>query len=136
MADAGYSKTPLLKKLGIRPEMKILLFNQPQQYAAWLQTDIRDQLVRKSQLPDLIHIFSKNSKEFIRVMKKILPMVKKNSSLIIWVSWYKKSSGMNTDLTEDFIRKFAIENGLVDIKVCAVDDVWSGLKLVVPLSKR
>ena len=136
MADAGYSKTPLLKKLGIRPEMKILLFNQPQQYAAWLQTDIRDQLVRKSQLPDLIHIFSKNSKEFIRVMKKILPLVKKNSSLIIWVSWYKKSSGMNTNLTEDFIRKFAIENGLVDIKVCAVDDVWSGLKLVVPLSKR
>ena len=116
--------------------MKILLFNQPQQYAAWLQTDIRDQLVRKSQLPDLIHIFSKNSKEFIRVMKKILHMVKKNSSLIIWVSWYKKSSGMNTNLTEDFIRKFAIENGLVDIKVCAVDDVWSGLKLVVPLSKR
>ena len=136
MADAGYSKTPLVKKLGIRPEMKILLSNEPHQYAAWLQTDIRNQLVQKGQIPDLIHIFSGTRKEFITAMKKVLYLVKKNPSLIIWVSWYKKSSGINTDLTEDFIRAFAIENSLVDIKVCAVDDAWSGLKLVVPLAKR
>ena len=60
----------------------------------------------------------------------------KNTSLIVWVSWYKKSSGMSTDLTEDVIRNYALSHGLVDIKVCAVSDLWSGLKLVVPLSKR
>lgn len=69
-------------------------------------------------------------------MKNILPICKKNSSVIIWVSWYKKASGIATDLTEDIIRGFALENDLVDIKVCAVSDEWSGLKLVVPLAKR
>ena len=69
-------------------------------------------------------------------MKKILPLCKKNTAVAIWVSWYKKSSGIVTDLKEDQIRDFALQNGLVDIKVCAVSDCWSGLKLVVPLSKR
>jgi hypothetical protein len=55
---------------------------------------------------------------------------------VIWVSWYKKSSGVATDLTEDVVRNFALQNGLVDIKVCAVSDLWSGLKLVVPVKNR
>ena len=69
-------------------------------------------------------------------MKTILPVCKKNTSIIIWVYWYKKSSGKATDLTENLIRDFALQNNLVDIKVCAVSDIWSGLKLVVPLAKR
>ena len=69
-------------------------------------------------------------------MKKILQICRKKTSVIIWVSWYKKSSGIATDLTEDLIRSFALQNNLVDIKVCAVSNEWSGLKLVVPLSKR
>ena len=69
-------------------------------------------------------------------MKKINSLVKKNTSLIIWISWYKKSAGIATDVTEDVIRSYALRNNLVDVKVCAVTDVWSGLKLVVPLKLR
>lgn len=69
-------------------------------------------------------------------MKAVLKFCKKNSSIVIWVSWYKKSSGINTDLSENLIREFALQNSLVDVKVCAVSEDWSGLKLVVPLAKR
>ncbi|HMU09236.1 MAG TPA: hypothetical protein PKC54_04475 [Ferruginibacter sp.] len=69
-------------------------------------------------------------------MKKVLSLSKQNSSVVIWVSWYKKSAGIATDITEDVIRQFALKNNLVDIKVCAVSNEWSGLKLVVPVSKR
>jgi hypothetical protein len=69
-------------------------------------------------------------------MKKMKKVIRQNPKIVIWVSWYKKSSGKVTDLTEDVIRNFALQNDLVDVKVCAVSDLWSGLKLVVPLSKR
>ena len=69
-------------------------------------------------------------------MKKILVHSKKNTAVIVWVSWYKKSSGIVTDLNENIIRDFALQNNLVDIKVCAVSELWSGLKLVVPVVKR
>ena len=69
-------------------------------------------------------------------MKKLKAVYKKNTSVTIWVSWYKKSSKIPTDITEDTIRNYALQNDLVDVKVCAVSDVWSGLKLVVPVSKR
>ena len=87
-------------------------------------------------MPDLVNLFAKNNAAFITGMKKILPLCKKNTGIIIWISWYKKSSGITTDLTEDVIRAFALKNDLVDIKVCAVNETWSALKLVVPLSKR
>lgn len=67
-------------------------------------------------------------------MKKIKKNMKPTA--IIWVSWYKKSAGIPTDITEDVIRNYALRNDLVDVKVCAVSDIWSGLKLVVPLAKR
>ena len=69
-------------------------------------------------------------------MKKLEPVYKKNSTITIWVSWYKKASKIATDITEDTVRNYALRNGLVDVKVCAVSDIWSGLKLVVPLAKR
>ena len=69
-------------------------------------------------------------------MKRLKPIWTKKTRVVIWVSWYKKSSGIQTDLTEDRVRGWALENGLVDIKVCAVTEDWSGLKLVVPVSKR
>ena len=69
-------------------------------------------------------------------MKVVLKFSKKNSAVVVWVSWYKKSSGISTDLSENIIREFALQNSLVDIKVCAVSEAWSGLKLVVPLAKR
>lgn len=136
MPTAGYSGTPLLKKLGIKPEYKLLLINTPSDYFGLLDVNISDQLVKHKETPDWIHLFAINYKEFESIMKKLKPLVKKNSAITIWVSWYKKSSGIATDLSEDMIRNFALKNNLVDVKVCAVSDVWSGLKLVVPLKHR
>ncbi len=136
MSIAGYSGTPLIKKLGIKPAMKILLINQPGNYFELLETNISDQLCRKNETPGLIHLFVKSNKEFETEMKKLDTFCKKNPAIIIWVSWYKKSAKVPTDITEDTIRNYALRNELVDVKVCAVSDIWSGLKLVVPLVKR
>jgi len=136
MATAGYSGTPLLKKLGIKENQKLLLIKEPENYFNLLEADIRDQSVRKNEVPDLIHLFVKDNKEFETEMKKLKPLIKANPNIVIWVSWYKKSAGIATDITEDVIRNYALKNDLVDIKVCAVSDIWSGLKLVVPKMKR
>jgi len=136
MAIAGYSGTPLLKKLGIKPSMKILLSNEPDNYFELLEININDQLCNKNETPDLVHLFVKSNKEFESEMKKLQPAWKKNPMIIIWVSWHKKSAKIPTDITEDTIRNYALRNGLVDVKVCAVSDSWSGLKLVVPVAKR
>ena len=136
MTGAGYSGTPLLKKLGIKPEQKLMLLNEPKDYFELLDVNVSDQLCRKNETPDLIHLFVKNNKEFETEMKKMKSIIKKNSNLTIWVSWYKKSTGISTDITEDVIRNFALRNGLVDVKVCAVSEQWSGLKLVVPVKLR
>ena len=90
----------------------------------------------KKEIPDLIHLFTRSLKEFYTAMQKLQPVIAANPEIIIWVSWYKKSSKIPTDINEDLIRAHALENGLVDIKVCAVSEEWSGLKLVVPLKKR
>ncbi len=136
MATAGYSGTPLIKKLGIKPETKIWLINPPDNYFQLLETNISDQLSEGKNVPDLVHLFVVSSKEFEKEIKGLNKTLQQNPNLVVWVSWYKKSSGINTDVTEDVIRNFALKNNLVDVKVCAVSDVWSGLKLVVPLAKR
>jgi hypothetical protein len=133
---AGYSGTPLLKKLGMKPEMKVLLINQPDEYYSLIETNINDQLCRGNEIPDLVHLFIKTEKEFEIEMKKLKAVCKRNTAITIWVSWYKKSSKIPTDVTEETIRNYALKNDLVDVKVCAVSDVWSGLKLVVPVAKR
>jgi hypothetical protein len=136
MATAGYSGKPLLKKLGIKPQLKILLINEPADYFNLLEKNISDQLCKKNETPDWAHLFVLNTKDFETYMKKINALIKKNPSITIWVSWYKKSAKIPTDITEDIIRNYALKNDLVDVKVCAVSDIWSGLKLVVPLAKR
>jgi hypothetical protein len=136
MVTAGYSGTPLLKKLGIKPSTKLLLINAPGDYEKLLNENISNLLVKKTQTPDLVHLFVKDNKQFESEMKKLKPLIKKNSSIIIWVSWYKKSAKILTDMTEDIIRNYALANSLVDVKVCAVSDIWSGLKLVVPIKYR
>ena len=136
MATAGYSGTSLLKKLGIKPEMKVLLINNPDDYYKILEADISDQLCKKNERPEFIHLFVKNVKEFEAAMKKLKPVCKQNPTITIWVSWYKKAAKIETDITEDVIRNYALKNDLVDVKVCAVNDIWSGLKLVVPVAKR
>ncbi len=136
MAIVGYSGTPLLKKLGIKPEMKILIINKPDDYYKLLETDINDQSCKKNEIPDLVHLFVKSVKEFEAEMKALKSVYKMNPTIIIWVSWYKKAAKIPTDITEDTIRNYALKNDLVDVKVCAVSDIWSGLKLVVPIAKR
>ena len=79
---------------------------------------------------DFIHFFTKQKDEYLNSLPELKGQIKPNG--IIWVSWPKKASKVATDITEDIIRNFALQSGLVDIKVCAVDEVWSGLKLVIP----
>ena len=133
---AGYSGTPLIRKLGIKPGMKLLLMNAPAAYHSWLEEDISKQLFDVKQKPDWMHVFAPDSKALEAGMKKIVHYAKANPQLTAWVSWYKKSSGIKTDITEDTIRDMALSVGLVDVKVCAINEQWSALKLVVPLAKR
>jgi bifunctional DNA-binding transcriptional regulator/antitoxin component of YhaV-PrlF toxin-antitoxin module len=136
MATAGYSGTPLLKKLGIKPGDKLVLINRPENYFELLEADVTEQVCTNNEPPDLIHLFAVSKKEFESEMKGLGRLIKKNKKVVVWVSWLKRSSGIATDLTEDTIRNFALKNNLVDVKVCAVSDIWSGLKLVVPLKAR
>ncbi len=134
MNEAGYSKTPLIKKLGITDFQKVLLINAPDNYNDLIKKDISKLLCQRNEKPDFIHLFVITRNDFEKQMKKIFRRIPNET--IIWVSWYKKSSGLITDITEDVIRNYALQNNLVDVKVCAVTEIWSGLKLVVPLSKR
>jgi hypothetical protein len=135
MATA-YSSTPLAKKLGIKPGYKIRVINAPEYYFD-LFTDLPDNIkvaAAGKQPKDLIHFFTKQYGELARLLPTLKNELVPNGA--IWVSWPKKASKMPTDLTENMIRDIALQNGLVDIKVCAVDDVWSGLKLVIPVASR
>lgn len=134
---AGYSNTTLIKKLGIKEDAKLLILNAPNgldDYWKLIAKDCASQLCSPKDIPSFIHLFAKSQKEFLELYTKIQNRLHGNVSL--WVSWYKKSSGIVTDLNEDFIRSFALQNNLVDIKVCAVTNEWSGLKLVIPVKKR
>ena len=93
MAMAGYSGKALLKKLGIKPGMKILVMHSPENYEQLLNWPINGQFSVRGEIPDLIHLLAKDMNCFLSGMKKILPLCKKNTSVAIWVSWYKKSSG-------------------------------------------
>ena len=133
---AGYSATPLAKKLGIKAGSNVCLSHAPKHYGglvAPLPDGVR--LVgRVSEATDLIHIFVTRRKDLESGLKSTLKAMRPDAA--VWVSWPKKASGVATDITEDTIRDVALPMGLVDIKVCAVDDIWSGLKLVVRRSAR
>lgn len=133
---AGYSGTPLVKKLGIHEGDLVILVNPPSNYFKLIGSLPNGAIIvdgKKSNV-DFIHLFVKNAAELEEQLPALRKQIKPNG--IIWVSWYKKSSAIQTDVTEDTIRKFALPIGLVDIKVCAVDEVWSGLKLVVRKENR
>jgi hypothetical protein len=136
MALAGYSGTPLFRKLGLKEGLKLRLVGAPADYFGWLEMDVSGQLCPAGDVPDWVHVFAVSGKDLEREMKALAAVWRKNPQVVIWVSWYKKSSGKSTDLTEDVIRGYALANGLVDIKVCAVSQDWSGLKLVVPVRNR
>jgi hypothetical protein len=127
---AGYSKRPLAAKLGFAPGQRVCAPGAPEHYLSLL-APLPDGLRWSSQLRgrfDLIHCFAQSERDLARRFPKLREALEVDG--VLWISWPKRASGVATDLTEDTIRQRALDGGMVDVKVCAVDDVWSGLKLV------
>jgi hypothetical protein len=128
---AGYSGTPLAQKLGIKAGCRVLTINAPVEYRDWLR-DVRD-VTLTSKPPkagaDIVHLFVTSLAELEKQLPRARSAMKTAGSL--WVSWHKKSAEIPTDVTEDAIRDRALKTDLVDVKVCAVPNEWSGLKLMV-----
>lgn len=136
MKSAGYSDTPLWKKLGFKESFNIRTIATPANYAELLKGmpegvsfDMDNSTER-----DLIHFFTKDARELSETLPQLRKEIKQNG--MIWVSWPKRASKVPTDVNEDLIRDLALKIGLVDVKVCAVDQIWSGLKLVIPVKDR
>jgi hypothetical protein len=127
----GYSGTPLGKKLGLRDGTRLMPVSAPDDYAVWLGTlpDGATFVSRAGPSVDIVHVFVTRRADLGRELRRLRRALRADAS--IWVSWPKKASKVPTDITEDVIREVALPLGFVDIKVCAVTDVWSGLKLVV-----
>lgn len=132
----GYSGTPLAKKLGYKDGFRAKVKNEPENYL-----DLLDPLPPNVKFSnrfrneiDLWHLFTKSKAELEKQLALAITQIKQDG--MIWVSWPKKSSKVPTDITEDVIRDVALPMGIVDIKVCAVDEVWSGLKLVIRKENR
>ena len=133
---AGYSGTPLAKKLGIKPGAVLHPVHAPANYLALLDPLPENVKVSRGVIEDLdlVHLFTKSRTELIELLERYKTKIKQNGA--IWVSWPKKTSGIPSEITEDTVREVALPMGLVDIKVCAVDDTWSGLKLVIRKENR
>ncbi len=132
----GYSGTPLFKKLGMKVNTRVFLVNAPENYLGLLGEVTEDviYLDSLSNEVDIIHFFALRVIELENALLKYKDQIAKNGC--IWVSWYKKAAKVPTDITEDVIRNMALSIGLVDVKVCAVDEKWSGLKLVIRRENR
>ena len=129
----GYSKKTLAEKLGMKPGMLALIMDVPKTVA--MDFPVGFNLTHKIDKPlDYIHFFTREKAALIKTFPLIRKLLVKNG--IIWISWPKKSSGTKTDLDENIIREIGLENGMVDVKVAAIDDVWSGLKFVYRLKDR
>lgn len=133
---AGYSTTPLLAKLGIKPGVRIRLVNEPDNYLRLVGPLPPDVTIvdARAKIADFIHCFATQRPRLAALLPQFLKQLERNG--MIWVSWPKKSAKVPTDLTEDVVREIALPLGLVDVKVCAVDDYWSGLKLVIRKENR
>jgi len=133
---AGYSGTPLPQKLGIKPGLMVVTINAPANYRRLLG-QIPDSVTFSERLKSgssFVHLFTSRRSEMQKKMSILRDKISDNGA--IWVSWPKKSSGISTDVTEDVIREIALPLGFVDIKVCAVDETWSGLKLMIRRENR
>jgi hypothetical protein len=132
----GYSGTPLPKKLGIKSGFRTFFVHPPAEVLAVLQPALKDceQVPEKKAPPDFAMLFSTSraqlEKEFAQIAKTLAP------AGMLWVSWPKKSSGVKTDLDENIVRGIGLKVRLVDVKVCAVTEIWSGLKFVRRVKDR
>ena len=133
---AGYSGTPRTKKLGIKEGSRVLLVNAPKNFASELRPLPANVsfVSRAAKAVDLILLFAKSqtalNDEFAKMAAKIAP------DGTLWIAWPKKSSGVSTDLSFNNAQRIGLDAGLVDVKICAIDDVWSGLKFVYRLRDR
>jgi len=133
---AGYSGTPLPQKLGIKPGTTVAAINVPSNYRRLLGklpsgVTFANRIRAGS---NFIHFFTRSRAELAKELNSLRKKIAENG--VVWISWPKKSSGVPTDVTEDVIRDIALPIGFVDIKVCAVDDTWSGLKLMIRKTNR
>ena len=136
MANSGYSGTPLFKKLGLKPGLTLMTVNAPKEYHSWLG-DLPEGISFVTRMKPPIgaaHIFTTESLFLDAALSSLRNDLKQDG--FVWVSWPKKNSKVKTDITEDTIREIALPLGFVDVKVCAVSEVWSGLKLVIRKSER
>ena len=130
MSTAGYSGTPLPKKLGIKDTSRVALVNAPAGYQASLGLPAMVTFEKRpGAATDIVQVFSTQRSDLAAHLARLRKSLKTDAA--VWVSWPKKASKVATDITEDTIREVALPLGFVDIKVCAVDETWSGLKLVV-----
>lgn len=133
---AGYSKRTLVEKLGIKPSTQVIALSAPPTYPSLLGALPAGSSLR-SRLPaasGFIHKFSRTRDDLAAEFPRIARALTDTGTL--WISWPKRDSGVETDLNENVVREVGLEQGLVDVKVCAVDDVWSGLKFVRRVANR
>lgn len=133
---AGYSGTPLAKKLGIKPGMGYFAPDAPPELADWLEElPVGAEIVREAATPvPAAHLFVTQRTAMETQLAQLRDVL--DQAGFIWVSWPKKAARVPTDITEETIREVALPMGYVDIKVCAVSEVWSGLKLVIRKTER
>ena len=133
---AGYSGKPVVQKLGIKPGFCIFVDGAPSAYGKIVGKLPADVTVKAGLKPplDMVHVFVAQAAGLAGKLRRYRAAIAPDG--MIWVSWPKKSSGVATDLTDIVVRDTALPLGLVDIKVCAVDDIWSGLKFVIPKNRR
>ncbi len=133
---AGYSGTPLFEKLGIKDEFRVCLLHVPADVKAEIQDALKSCRISKpaNASQDFVFLFVK-SRAALQI--DLLPAAQSLAPAgMLWIAWPKKTSGVSTDLNENIVRDCGLDAGLVDIKVCAVNDVWSGLKFVIPVKNR
>jgi hypothetical protein len=135
-AVAGYSGKPLWQKLGLKPQLRALLRRAPAEYWDWCGFDPRSVRIvsTRASVVDFAHLFATARVDLERDLLKAATVLDYKGML--WISWPKKSSGIVTDITEGTLRELALPLGLVDVKVCAVTEVWSGLKFVWRIEQR
>lgn len=134
--NAGYSRTPLIRKLGIRPGMSLRILGAPRDYARLIGPLPPDSRVlrRSTTGMDFIHGFVTTHHALASVLIQAKKYLARDGML--WISWPKKASGMTTEVAESDVRQAGLEAGLVDTKICAVDETWSGLRFVYRLRDR
>jgi hypothetical protein len=136
-SPVGYSGTPLARKLGIRPGVRWLVSGKvPGDYADWVAPLPEGaSIVGRARGPHpAVHVFTDRRSDLERRLVTLRKSIEEDG--FVWVSWPKRTSGVPTDVTEDVVRSVALPLGFVDIKVCAVSEVWSGLKLVIRREAR